>query len=95
MLALIEERAASAETSKREYESQLLAVKRLHHDAMESLRQVRSLTYYTYLHNLRTHISTHISPHTSPHISPYLLPPSAHPPLPLPTASRSSSLSAR
>ena len=84
MLALIEERAASAETSKREYESQLLAVKRLHHDAMESLRQVRSLTYYTYLHNLRTHISTHISPHTSPHISPYLLPPLCSPPPPPP-----------
>merc|ERR1719271_61470 len=39
MLALIEERAASAETSKREYEAQLLAVKRLHHDEKETLRQ--------------------------------------------------------
>ena len=39
MLALIEERAASAEISKREYEAQLLAVKRLHHDEMETLRQ--------------------------------------------------------
>ena len=40
MLALIEERAASAETSKREYESQLLAVKRLHHGEMEHRQQL-------------------------------------------------------
>ena len=39
MLALIEERAASAETSKREYEAQLLAAKRLHLDEQEKLRQ--------------------------------------------------------
>lgn len=39
MLALIEERAASAETSKREYEAQLLAAKRLHLNEQEALRQ--------------------------------------------------------
>jgi len=39
MLALIEERAASAEASKREYESQLLGAKRQHQEELASLRQ--------------------------------------------------------
>ena len=39
MLALIDERAASSEASKRDYEAQILTAKRLHQDEMETLRQ--------------------------------------------------------
>ena len=39
LLALIEERAAAAEASKREYEAQLLQTKRLHQQELSELRQ--------------------------------------------------------
>ena len=44
MLALIEERAASAETSKREYEQQLLAVKEVAVEEFEVLCVVAPVT---------------------------------------------------